>query len=127
MLLRLFVRAVIEGLVVAGHEAGPPSGLALPAELMDAADLDTLEEVRLEPEDAGTPALVTVLLTPTDDTVVAHGALARQLPVGSRLSVAASCQLDREEIAHHRARLVRVSQSRVVEIVDLTPTDLLDE
>ena len=127
MLLRTFVRAVIHGVVITHHEPEAPCGLMLPAELCDAADLDGLEEVRVEPADGTTAPILSMLLVHSRDTVVACGALAQRLPVGTTVAVTARCLLDREELPDHRARIVRAASNRPLAVRDLTVTAELEE
>ena len=127
MLLRSFVRSVIEGLEITDHQPGSPGGLVLSTELLEAADLDVLEQVRVLPQTGDGAPLTTVLLAHSGRSVIARGAVAAQLPIGTVVSVTAFCDLDREEVADHRARLVQIGDNRPIAIIDLGVADEVEE
>jgi aspartate 1-decarboxylase len=98
-------------------------------ELLEACDLLLLEQVDVYNITRGTR--FTTYCTPGppgSGEVVINGAAAHLAQAGDFVIIAAYCQLDREDIPHHRARVVLVDEgNRVTEVREKTPFNFPDD
>jgi len=118
MMLRTFLRAKIHRATVTGADLDYVGSVTLDPELMEAADLDHLEQVDILDVTNGA-RLTTYALrgTPGSGEVRINGAAAHLVKPGDLVIIAAYAQLDRSEIPDHRARIVLVDENnRITEI-----------
>lgn len=125
MLLRTFLRAKIHRATVTRAELDYVGSVTIDADLLDAADLDHLEQVEIYDITNGA-RLTTYALRgrPGSGEIQINGAAAHLVRPGDLVIVAAYAQLDRSEIPHHRATVVLVDEAnRIAEVRHLTPAD----
>jgi aspartate 1-decarboxylase len=124
MLLRRFLRAQIRGATVTAGDPQQADSLAVDASIMEAADLDQLEQVVLC---SGTGWEWTTSLEAAEresGVVELRGPGARRLRHAQEATISAWATVDRTELATVRARLVEVDRrNRVVEIRQLRIAD----
>lgn len=123
-MLRRFVRSTIERARVTRAEPESLGAVAIDTELLAAADLLPLEQVELHNLSRGTRVPTHCIAGRSGSGEVAvHGSDA--FAVGDVVTVCAHCLLRREDVPHHRARVVLVdARNRVTEIREATPFDL---
>jgi aspartate 1-decarboxylase len=99
--------------------------ISIDRDLLEAANLLPLEQVDVYNITRGTRLTTYCIPAPAGRGEVGiNGAAAHLAEVGDLVIVAAYCQLDREDIPHHRARVVLLDEAnRVAEIRDQTPFD----
>jgi aspartate 1-decarboxylase len=125
MLLRTFVRARIHRAVVTAADLDRVDSVSLDADLMEAADLDHLEQVEIHNLSNGA-RLTTCALRgqPGSGEVQINGAAAHLVQPGDVIIVVACAQVDRCEVADFSARVVLVDEAnRVREIRELGLAD----
>jgi aspartate 1-decarboxylase len=126
-MLRSFLRAKIHRARVTRCDLDYVGSITIDSDLLAAADLLPLEQVDVYNITRGTR--FTTYCIPGEagaGEIGINGAAAHLVHVGDLVIVAAYCQLDREDIPHHRARVVLVdSANRVAEIREQTPFDEL--
>ena len=118
MMLRTFLRAKIHRATVTGADLDYVGSVTLDPELMDAADLDHLEQVDILDVTNGA-RLTTYALRgePGSGEVRINGAAAHLVHPGDLVIIAAYAQLDRTEIPSHPARIVLVDETnRITEV-----------
>ncbi len=128
MMLRTFLRAKIHRATVTAADLDYVGSVTLDADLMDAADIDHLERVEIYDITSGA-RLVTYALRgrPGSGEVQINGAAAHLVRPGDLVIVATYAQLDRAEVASHRARIVLVDDAnRIVEVREAGPADDLE-
>lgn len=125
MMLRPFLRAKIHRARVTRSELHYVGSITIDADLMAAADLLPLEEVEVYNITRGTRFSTYCIPGKAGSGEVGiNGAAAHLAHVGDLVIVCAYCLLDREEIPHHRARVVLVGEeNRVGEVRLATPFD----
>ncbi|MGC8915786.1 MAG: aspartate 1-decarboxylase [Thermoanaerobaculum sp.] len=124
-MLRPFLRAKIHRARVTRAELHYVGSITLDAELMAAADLLPLEQVEVYNITRGTRFSTYCIPGKAGSGEVGiNGAAAHLAHVGDLVIVCAYCLLDREEIPHHRARVVLVAEgNRPGEVRLATPFD----
>ncbi|MBI4914258.1 MAG: aspartate 1-decarboxylase [Acidobacteria bacterium] len=127
-MLRPFLRAKLHRARVTRCDLDYVGSITIDRDLLEAADLLPLEEVDVYNITRGTR--FTTYCIPGaagGGEIGVNGAAAHLAAVDDLVIVAAYCQLDREDIPHHRARIVLVNDlNRVAEIREQTPFDLPD-
>ena len=125
-MLRPFLRAKIHRARVTRCDVNYVGSITVDCDLLEACDLLSLEQVEVYNVTRGTR--FTTYCTPGppgSGEVAINGAAAHLAQAGDFVIIAAYCQLDREDIPHHRARIVLVDEgNRPVEIREQTPFDL---
>lgn len=129
MQLRTFLRAKIHRATVTGADLDYVGSVTLDADLMDAADLDHLERVDVFDITNGARLTTYALRGPRGSgTVQINGAAAHLVHAGDLVILCAWEQVDRSEVAGHRARTVLVdAANRVIEVREAGPADLSDD
>jgi aspartate 1-decarboxylase len=127
-MLRPFLRAKIHRARVTRCDLDYVGSITIDRDLLEAADLLPLEEVDVYNITRGTRFTTYCIPGPAGGGEIGvNGAAAHLAAVDDFVIVAAYCQLDREDIPHHRARIVLVNdRNRVAEIREQTPFDLPD-
>ena len=117
MMLRTFLRSKIHRATVTGADLDYVGSVTLDPELMEAADLDHLEQVDILDVTNGARLTTYVLRgTPGSGEVRINGAAAHLVHPGDLVIIAAYAQLDRTELPGHRARIVLVdADNRITE------------
>lgn len=118
MMLRTFLRAKIHRATVTAADLDYVGSVTIDADLMEAADLDHLEQVEIYDITNGA-RLKTYALTGEAGSgeVQINGAAAHLVKPGDLVIIAAYAALDRSEVASHRARIVLVDDgNRVAEV-----------
>ena len=118
MLLRTFLRAKIHRATVTAADLEYVGSVTLDADLMDAADIDHLEQVEIYDLTNG-KRLTTYALRGRRGSgeVRINGAAAHLVRPGDLVILAAYAQADRTELASYRARVVLVDgANRVVQV-----------
>lgn len=122
-MLRPFLRAKIHRARVTRCDVDYVGSITLDRDLLDAADLLPLEQVDVYNITTGTR--FTTYCIPGErggGEVGINGAAAHLARPGDLVIVAAYCQLDREDLPHHRARVVLIGEdNRVAEVREQTP------
>lgn len=121
MLLRTFLRALIVG---GRATIGEPEGAAMvtvDGDLLDAADLDQLEQVEVRAMTGGGALDALLLRGPAGSgTIRIDGGGLGGLEDGGRVAITAWSIADRTELPTLRARIVAVdSDNRIVETIDV--------
>lgn len=125
MLLRTFLRAKIHRATVTMADLDYVGSVTIDADLMDAADIDHLEEVDIYDITNGA-RLSTYALRGRAGSgeIKINGAAARLVNPGDLVILAVFAQLDRAEVATHRARIVLVDENnRITGIREAAPGD----
>jgi len=124
-MLRPFLRAKIHRARVTRSDVDYVGSISLDRDLLDAADLLPLEQVDVYNLTRGTRFTTYCLAAPPGGGEVGvNGAAARLAQAGDLVIVAAYCHLDREDVPHHRARVVLVDDAnRATEVREQTPFD----
>jgi len=127
-MLRPFLRAKIHRARVTRCDLDYVGSITIDRDLLEAADLLPLEEVDVYNITRGTRFTTYCIPGAAGGREIGvNGAAAHLAAVDDLVIVAAYCQLDREDIPHHRARIVLVDdRNRVAEIREQTPFDLPD-
>jgi len=118
MLLRTFLRSKIHRATVTAADLDYPGSVTLCADLMEAADLDHLEQVDVYNITRGS-RLTTYAIRGREGSgeVQINGAAAHLVHPGDLVIIAAFAQIDRSELATFRGRVVLVDKdNRVTEI-----------
>ncbi len=118
MMLRTFLRAKIHRATVTAADLDYVGSVTIDPELMEAADLDHLEQVDILDVTNGA-RLTTYALrgTPGSGEIRINGAAAHLVHPGDLVIIAAYAQIDRSELVIHRARIVLVDgDNRIVEV-----------
>ncbi|MDW7967180.1 MAG: aspartate 1-decarboxylase [Thermoanaerobaculum sp.] len=125
MMLRPFLRAKIHRARVTRADLHYVGSITVDAELLQAADLLPLEEVEVYNISRGTRfSTYCIPGLPGSGEIGVNGAAAHLAHVGDLVIVCAYALLDREEIPHHRARVVLVGDgNRVAQVLLKTPFD----
>jgi aspartate 1-decarboxylase len=121
MLLRTFLRAKIHRATVTGADLDYVGSITLDPDLMEAADLDHLEQVDVYDISNGA-RLTTYALrgAPGSGEVQINGAAAHLVRPGDLVIIAAYAQVDRSELATFRGRVVLVDPSnKIVEVREM--------
>ncbi len=122
-MLRPFLRAKIHRARVTRCDVDYVGSITLDRDLLDAADLLPLEQVDVY--NITTGDRFTTYCIPGESgsgEVGINGAAAHLAKVGDLVIVAAYCQVDREDLPHHRARVVLVGDgNRIAEVREQTP------
>lgn len=129
MQLRTFLRAKIHRATVTEVNLDYVGSVTLDADLMDAADLDHLERVDVFDITNGARLTTYALRGPRGaGTIQINGAAAHLVHPGDLVIVCAWAQVDRREVADHRARVVLVDgANRIVEVREASPSDPADD
>lgn len=125
MMLRPFLRAKIHRARVTRSELHYVGSITVDAELLAAADMLPLEEVEVYNITRGTRfSTYCIPGKPGSGEIGINGAAAHLAHVGDLVIICAYCFLDREELPHHRARVVLVEEgNRVGQVLLKTPFD----
>ena len=125
-MLRPFLRAKIHRARVTRCDLQYVGSITVDRDLLDAADLLPLEEVDVYNITRGTRFTTYCIPgAPGGGEIGVNGAAAHLAEIGDLVIVAAYCQLDREDIPHHKARVLLVDDAnRVAEVREQTPFDL---
>ncbi|KDA54850.1 aspartate decarboxylase [Thermoanaerobaculum aquaticum] len=124
-MLRPFLRAKIHRAQVTRSELHYVGSITVDAELLAAADMLPLEEVEVYNITRGTRfSTYCIPGKPGSGEIGINGAAAHLAHVGDLVIICAYCFLDREELPHHRARVVLVDEgNRVGQVLLKTPFD----
>ncbi|MGE5235980.1 MAG: aspartate 1-decarboxylase [Acidobacteriota bacterium] len=125
-MLRPFLRAKIHRACVTRSDPNYVGSITIDRDLLAAADLLPLEQVDVYDITSGARFTTYCIPGPPGGGEIGiNGAAAHLARVGDLVIVAAYCTLDREEIPHHRARVVLVGDgNRVDEVREQTPFDV---
>lgn len=125
-MMRSFLRAKIHRVTVTRCDPDYVGSISIDRDLLAAADLLPLEQVDVYNITRGTRFTTYCLAgTAGSGEIGVNGAAAHLAKQGDFVIIAAYCQLDREDVPHHRARIVLVDEgNRVTEVRDQTPFDL---
>ncbi len=129
MLLRTFLRAKIHRATVTAADLDYVGSVTVDADLLDAADVDHLEQVEVYDITNGA-RLTTYALRGRRGSgeIQINGAAAHLVRPGDLVILAAYAQLDRTEVAGHVARVVLVDPSnRVTEVREMGPGGAAEE
>jgi aspartate 1-decarboxylase len=125
-MLRPFLRAKIHHARVTRCDPDYEGSITIDRDLLAACDLLPLEQVHVYNITRGT-RFTTYCLPgrPGEGEIGINGTAAQLARVGDLVIIAAYCQLDREEVPHHRARIVLVDETnRAADIRQQTLFDL---
>jgi len=127
-MLRSFLRAKIHRARVTRCDLDYVGSISIDRHLLEAADLLPLEQVDVYNLTRGTRFTTYCIAAPSGSGEIGiNGAAAHHAKVGDLVIVAAYCQLDREDVPRHRARVIVVDASnRVAETREQTPFDLAE-
>jgi len=125
-MLRPFLRAKIHRARVTRSDPDYVGSIMIDRDLLEAADLLPLEQVDVYNITRGTRFTTYCIAGPAGSGEVAvNGAAAQLAAAGDLVIVAAYCQLGREDVPRHSARVVLVDDAnRVAEVRTQTPFDL---
>jgi aspartate 1-decarboxylase len=124
-MMRCFLRAKIHRATVTAADLEYVGSVTLDPELLDAADIQHLEQVEIYDITSGA-RLTTYALRGEAGSgeVQINGAAAHLVRPGDLVIIAAYAWLDRNEVAGHRARIALVDDAnRVVEVRSTGPGD----
>ena len=129
MMLRTFLRAKIHRATVTEADLDYVGSVTIDGELMDAAGIDHLEQLDILDVTNGARLTTYALRGPEGSGEVRiNGAAAHLVHPGDTVILAAYAQVDRSELATHRARIVLVdTDNRIVEIREDGPAMPPDE
>lgn len=125
MLLRTFLRSKIHRATVTAADLDYVGSVTIDADLMEAADLDHLERVEVYDITNGS-RLATYALRGRAGSgeIQINGAAAHHVRPGDLVIICAFTQLDRSEVADHRARIVLVDRrNHPTEVRETGPAD----
>jgi aspartate 1-decarboxylase len=127
-MLRPFLRAKIHRARVTRCDLDYVGSISIDRRLLEAADLLPMEQVDVYNLTRGTRFTTYCIAGRSDSGEIGiNGAAAHLAKVGDLVIVAAYCQLDREDVPRHRARVVLVdAANRVAETREQTPFDIAD-
>ena len=125
-MLRPFLRAKIHRASVTRSDLDYVGSITIDLELLAAADLLPLEQVDVYNITTGARFTTYCLAGARGSGEIGvNGAAAHHAKPGDLVIVAAYCQLDREDIPGHKARVVLVDRlNRITELREQTPFDL---
>jgi aspartate 1-decarboxylase len=125
-MLRPFLRAKIHRARVTRCDLDYLGSITIDRDLLAAADILPLERVDIYNLTRGTRFSTYCIAGEAGGGEIGiNGAAAHKAAVGDLVIVAAYCDLDREDIPHHRARVVLVDgHNRVAEVRVQSPFDL---
>lgn len=125
-MLRPFLRAKLHRARVTRSDLHYVGSITIDIALLEAADLLPLEHVDVYNVTTGARFTTYCLAGARGSGEIGvNGAAAHLASVGDLVIVAAYCQLGREDIPGHRARVVLVDDTnRIVEVREQTPFDL---
>lgn len=125
-MLRPFLRGKIQRARVTRCDVSNVGSVSVDRDLLEACDLLSLERVDVYNITRGTRFTTCCVPAPPGSGEVAiNGAAAHLAKVGDFVMIAAYCQLDREDVPRHRARVVLVDEgNRLTEVREQTPFDL---
>ena len=123
---RPFLRAKLHRARVTRCELDYVGSITIDRDLLEAADLLPLERVDVYNLTRGTRFTTYCIAGKAGSGEVGiNGAAAHQAAVGDLVIVAAYCDLDREDIPHHRARVVLLDgDNRIVRVLAQSPFEL---
>jgi aspartate 1-decarboxylase len=124
-MLRPFLRAKIHRAKVTRRDLDYVGSITIDRELLAAADLLPLEQVDVYNVTRGT-RFSTYCIPGAGGAgeIGVNGAAAHLVRVDDIVIIVAYCSLDREEVAHHRARVVLVDDTNsVAGVLEQTPFD----
>jgi aspartate 1-decarboxylase len=118
MMLRTFLRAKIHRATVTAADLDYVGSVSIDADLLDAADIDHLEQVEILDLTNGARLTTYVLRGQAGSgEIQINGAAAHLVNPGDMVIIVAYAQLDRTEVAGHRARIVLVDgDNRITEV-----------
>jgi aspartate 1-decarboxylase len=124
-MLRPFLRATIDRARVTRCDADRAASITIDAQLLAACDVLPLERVEVHNLTQGTSfSSYCTPGAPGKGGIAFNGAMADLAAVGDLVVIAAYCQLDREDVPHHRARVVQVDDAnRLTQVREYTPFD----
>ena len=128
-MLRPFLRAKIHRARVTRCDVNYVGSVTVDRDLLEACDLLPLEQVEVYNLTRGTRFTTLCIPGPPGSGEVGiNGAAAHLAQAGDFVIIAAYCQLDREDIPHHRASVVLVDETnRVTEVRVQTPFNFSDD
>jgi aspartate 1-decarboxylase len=128
-MLRPFLRAKIHRARVTRCDVNYVGSITVDRDLLEACDLLPLEQVEVYNVTRGTRFRTYCIPAPPGSGEVAiNGAAAHVAQSGDFVIIAAYCQLDREDIPHHRTSVVLLDErNRVVEVRVQTPFSFPDD
>lgn len=118
MMLRTFLRAKIHRATVTAADLDYVGSVSIDADLLDAADIDHLEQVEIFDLTNGARLTTYVLRGQAGSgEIQINGAAAHLVSPGDMVIIVAYAQLDRSEVAGHQARIVLVDgDNRITEV-----------
>ncbi len=125
-MLRPFLRAKIHRARVTRCDPDYPGSITIDRDLLAAADILPLERVDVYNVTSGARfSTYCIAGSAGGGEVGLNGAASHKAAVGDLVIVAAYCDLDREDVPHHRARVVLLDGgNRVAEVRVQSPFDL---
>lgn len=128
-MLRPFLRAKIHRARVTRCDVNYVGSITVDRDLLEACDLLPLEQVEVYNITGGTRFTTYCIPGPPGSGEVGiNGAAAHLAQAGDFVIIAAYCELDREDIPHHRANVVLVDErNRVTEVRVQTPFNFSDD
>ena len=128
-MLRPFLRAKIHRARVTRCDVNYVGSVTVDRDLLEACDLLSFEQVEVYNITRGTRFTTYCIPGPPGSGEVGiNGAAAHLAQAGDLVIIAAYCQLDREDIPHHRASVVLVDdRNRVTEVRVQTPFDIPED
>ncbi|MFI5165366.1 MAG: aspartate 1-decarboxylase [Thermoanaerobaculales bacterium] len=125
-MMRPFLRAKIHRAEVTHCDPDYVGSISIDRDLLAAADLLPLEQVGVYNITRGTRFTTYCLAAKAGSGEIGvNGAAAHLAKQGDFVIIAAYCQLDREDVPHHCARIVLVDEAnRVTEVREQTPFDV---
>lgn len=127
-MLRPFLRAKIHRARVTRCDLDYEGSITIDRDLLEAADLLPLEKVDVYNVTRGTRFTTYCIPgTPGGGEIGVNGAAAHLAEVGDLVILCAYCQLDREDVPTHTARIVLLDPDNAVrDVLARTPFDLPD-
>jgi aspartate 1-decarboxylase len=124
-MLRPFLRATLDRARVTRRDADGAASITIDAELLAACDVLPLERIEVHDITNGTSfSSHCTPGAPGEGEIAFNGATADLAGVGDVITIAVYCQLDREDIPHHRARVVQVDDANhLTQVREYTPFD----
>ncbi len=125
-MLRPFLRAKLHRARVTRCDPDYVGSITIDRDLLAACDILPLEQVDVYNITRGTRFSTYCLQgRPGEGEIGINGAAAHLASVGDLVIVAAYCELDREDVARHRARVVLLGEgNRIADVQEQSPFDL---
>ena len=127
-MLRPFLRAKIHRARVTRCEIDYVGSISIDRDLLEAADLLPLEQVDVYNLTRGTRFTTYCIAGPAGSGEIGvNGAAAHLASTNDLVIIAAYCHLDREDVPHHRVRVILVDEANhAAEVREQTPFELAE-